>query len=88
MLPDLTGKRVIDLGCGFGWFSRWARENGALSVLGLDVSEKMLSRAKTDTADGMIEYRIQDLEVLQLPEASFDFAYSALAFHYIEDSLH
>ena len=34
MLPDLTGKRVVDLGCGFGWFARWAREHGAASVLG------------------------------------------------------
>ncbi|MGY3146402.1 2-polyprenyl-3-methyl-5-hydroxy-6-metoxy-1,4-benzoquinol methylase [Bradyrhizobium sp. USDA 3397] len=22
MLPDLVGKRVVDLGCGFGWASR------------------------------------------------------------------
>ena len=86
ILPDLTGKRVVDLGCGFGWFTRWARDNGrAQSVLALDVSEKMLERARSDTTDTAIEYRIQDLEVLELPEASFDFAYSALAFHYIED---
>ena len=46
MLPDLRGKRVVDLGCGFGWFCRWAREQGAARVLGLDVSEKMLARAR------------------------------------------
>lgn len=33
MLPDLSGRRVIDLGCGFGWASRWMREQGAASVL-------------------------------------------------------
>jgi ubiquinone/menaquinone biosynthesis C-methylase UbiE len=85
MLPDLAGKRVLDLGCGFGWFARWAREHGAVSVLGLDVSEKMLARARADTADPAIEYRIADLEELELPEASFEFAYSALAFHYVRD---
>lgn len=26
MLPDLKGKRVLDLGCGFGWFCRWAAD--------------------------------------------------------------
>jgi 2-polyprenyl-3-methyl-5-hydroxy-6-metoxy-1,4-benzoquinol methylase len=26
MLPAFAGHRVLDLGCGFGWFSRWARE--------------------------------------------------------------
>ncbi len=44
MLPDMNGLRVIDLGCGFGWFCRWACERGAARVLGLDVSEKMLAR--------------------------------------------
>lgn len=85
LLPDLTAKRVVDLGCGFGWFARYAREHGAASVLGLDLSEKMIQRARTDTQDPAIEYRIADLERLDLAEASFDFAYSSLAFHYIED---
>lgn len=85
MLPDLTGKRIVDLGCGFGWFARWAREQGADSVLGFDLSEKMLARAKTDTHDPAIEYKSVNLEELILPEASFDFVYSALAFHYIKD---
>jgi len=85
LLPDLTGKRVLDLGCGFGWFAHFTRKNGAASVLGLDLSEKMIARARADTSDPTIQYRIADLERLDLPEASFDFAYSSLAFHYIED---
>jgi len=36
MLPAIKGLRVVDLGCGFGWFCRWAREQGAATVLGLD----------------------------------------------------
>jgi hypothetical protein len=24
MLPEMLGLRVVDLGCGFGWFVRWA----------------------------------------------------------------
>jgi SAM-dependent methyltransferase len=84
-LPDLAGKRILDLGCGFGWFARWAKQHGAGSVLALDLSEQMIARAKADTPDPAIEYRIEDLETLELPEASFDFAYSALTFHYIED---
>ncbi|MBW8662453.1 methyltransferase domain-containing protein, partial [Klebsiella pneumoniae subsp. pneumoniae] len=46
LMPDLHGLRAVDLGCGFGWFARWARENGAAEVLGLDVSENMLARAR------------------------------------------
>ncbi|MDX0663604.1 methyltransferase domain-containing protein [Sinorhizobium medicae] len=85
MLPKFDGLRVVDLGCGFGWFARWARENGASSVLGIDLSEKMIARARNETSDPAIEYRIANLEELVLPEARFDFAYSSLAFHYIED---
>lgn len=85
MLPDLTGRRVIDLGCGFGWASRWMREQGAASVLGLDLSQNMIARAKADTADAAVTYRIADLNTLVLPEASFDLVYSALTFHYIRD---
>lgn len=85
LVPDLRGKKVVDLGCGFGWFSRWAREQGAAEVLGLDVSEKMLARARTMTRDDTVTYRRGDLENLDLAQASFDLAYSSLAFHYIED---
>jgi SAM-dependent methyltransferase len=85
MLPDLRGKRIVDLGCGFGWASRWMRSQGAVSVLGLDLSQNMITRAKADTSDPAVEYRIADLEMLELPEVAFDVVYSALTFHYIED---
>ena len=85
LIPDLTGRRVLDLGCGFGWTARWMRERGAASVLGLDLSETMLARARADTADPAIQYRAADLEGLDLPDDAFDFAFSALAFHYVRD---
>jgi SAM-dependent methyltransferase len=85
MLPPLQGRRVLDLGCGFGWFCRWARAQGAAGVLGLDVSEKMLARAAADTQDAAIRYQRVDLETLALAPASFDLAYSSLVLHYIID---
>jgi SAM-dependent methyltransferase len=85
MLPDLRGKNALDLGCGFGWFCRWARGNGAAHVLGVDVSEKMLARATAETHDPAVIYVKTDMEHLELPAASFDLAYSSLAFHYIEN---
>ncbi|SMF46524.1 Methyltransferase domain-containing protein [Xaviernesmea oryzae] len=85
LLPDLKQKRVVDLGCGFGWFSRFAAEEGAASVLGLDLSEKMIARAKAENAHPAIAYDIADLEHVELPQAAFDLAYSSLAFHYLED---
>jgi SAM-dependent methyltransferase len=83
LLPDMKGLRVLDLGCGFGWFCRWAREAGAASALGMDLSEKMLARAAAETSDLAIAYRRGDMEQLVLPQASFDLVYSSLAFHYV-----
>ncbi len=85
LLPDLRGLNVVDLGCGFGWVCRWAREQGAARVLGLDVSENMLARAGATTSDPAISYAKADMEQLDLPEASFHLAYSSLALHYIDD---
>jgi SAM-dependent methyltransferase len=85
LLPPMQGLRVVDLGCGYGWFCRWAREAGATSVLGIDVSRKMLDRAQADTSDSAVRYVRADLDKLDLPAAGFDLAHSCLVFHYIED---
>jgi SAM-dependent methyltransferase len=84
MLGDLSGSRAVDLGCGYGWFCRWARDQEAVSVLGIDISELMLARARELTIGAGIDYLLGDLESLDLPEASFDIAYSSLALHYVE----
>lgn len=85
MLPPMKGLNVVDLGCGYGWFCRWASEQGAGHVLGLDVSAKMLERARTTTSAPNIQYARADLENLELPPASIDLAYSSLALHYIKN---
>ena len=84
LLPDLRGLKVLDLGCGFGWFCRWARQKGAAHVLGVDVSERMLARSRTATQDTAITYTRADMEHLELSPESFDVVYSSLALHYIE----
>ena len=33
LLPNFAGKRVLDLGCGFGWHCRYASDHGAAVVL-------------------------------------------------------
>jgi ubiquinone/menaquinone biosynthesis C-methylase UbiE len=85
LLPHLRGRNVLDLGCGFGWFCRWARHRGATRVLGIDVSEKMLARARSDTFDPAITYTKADMERLELPADSFEVVYSSLALHYVEN---
>ena len=66
-----AGLRVLDLGCGFGWFCRWAREQGASAVLGIDVSEKLLTRASEATRNPAISYARADMERLEVPPDPF-----------------
>ncbi len=42
MFPDLIGKAVLDLGCGYGRHRKYATYRGVVSVLGIDqIPEKM-----------------------------------------------
>lgn len=90
LLPDVKGLRILDLGCGFGWFCRWAMEHGAESVHGIDISQNMLQRARAMSENrpeyAGITYQREDLDQLQLPEnynSGFDLVFSSLAVHYL-----
>lgn len=85
LLPDFKNKKVLDLGCGLGWHCKYACKHEAKYVLGIDLSKKMLAKAKEINNDPRIEYCNQAIENVQLPKASFDIILSSLAFHYIED---
>ena len=87
MLPSLVGARVLDLGCGFGWHCRHVREMGAASVTGVDLSERMLARAREMTDDPAITYVRAAIEDVELPPASFDLVMSSLALHYVANLL-
>ena len=85
ILPDFKGKRVLDLGCGYGWHCRYAVEQGADHVLGIDISHKMLEVARERNNDPKIEYRCIAMEDLDLQKDMFDIVLSSLAFHYVKD---
>ncbi|RCW48957.1 class I SAM-dependent methyltransferase [Paenibacillus prosopidis] len=84
LFPELRGKKMLDLGCGFGWHCRYARELQARSVVGIDLSENMLERAKAMTEDPQIEYRRLAIEDIDFAEGEFDVVISSLALHYVE----
>jgi SAM-dependent methyltransferase len=84
LLPDLREKDVLDLGCGFGWHCRYARSQQARRVVGIDLSEKMLARARASTHDPSIQYRRLAIEDLDVPAGTFDVVLSSLALHYVE----
>lgn len=84
MLPDFKGKRVLDLGCGFGWHCRFAVENGAKSAVGVDISQKMLNEASNKTESEHIRYICMPIEDIDFAGNSFDVVISSLALHYVQ----
>ena len=45
LFPELQEKKVLDLGCGYGWHCKYAAQMGATEILGIDSSEKMIAKA-------------------------------------------
>jgi SAM-dependent methyltransferase len=78
MLPDVTGKDVIELGCGTAYFSAWLKKAGARRVVGLDVTPAQLETARRlDEEFGLgLELIEANAEDVPLPDASFDVVHS------------
>jgi SAM-dependent methyltransferase len=83
LLPNVHDKVVLDLGCGFGESCKWYVNNGARRVIGLDISDKMIVRAKQEFSDKRIEYMNMPIEDLEFGPDHFDLVLSSLAFHYV-----
>ena len=83
LLPDFAHKRVLDLGCGYGWHCAYALEHGAAAVTGVDISEKMLAVARKKTGTGNVSYIRAAMEDVDFPDGSFDVVLSSLALHYV-----
>lgn len=85
MLPSLEGKRILDLGCGFGEHCTEFVRRGAASVVGIDISKKMLEIAQKENCDPKIQYLNMPIEDIAQLNEEFDVVVSSLAFHYVED---
>lgn len=83
--------RILDLGCGSGWFARWAADQGAKSIDALDISTNMISKAKAlnegnEEYEGKINYRIMDLDIVPLDvQGPYDMVFSSLTLHYLSN---
>ena len=85
LLPSLEDKEILDLGCGYGWHSKYMVEQGARRVVGIDASRKMIEVARKHNSDAKIEYRIGRIEEYEYPKAQWDLVISNLVLHYISN---
>ncbi|WP_221179226.1 bifunctional 2-polyprenyl-6-hydroxyphenol methylase/3-demethylubiquinol 3-O-methyltransferase UbiG [Pseudomonas protegens] len=84
-LPPLEGLRVLDLGCGFGDFTRLARSCGTAAVTGIDISERMIEGAQELADDPCITFHETAFEDSASSECSFDLVVSSMTLHYVAD---
>lgn len=84
LLPDFYNKRVLDLGCGYGWHCDYAVKSGAKNVVGVDISDMMITRAKESVKSENVQFIRCALEDTDFEDNSFDVVISSLVLHYIK----
>jgi SAM-dependent methyltransferase len=78
MLPDVTGRDVIELGCGTAYFGSWLKRRGARRVVGVDVTPAQLESARRCDAEFQLGLELieANAESVPLESAQFDLAVS------------
>jgi SAM-dependent methyltransferase len=81
---DVTGRRILDAGCGAGPLSAALRDRGA-DVTGVDASAGMVALARRRLGED-VDLRVADLgDPLPFADGAFDDVVASLVLHYLED---
>ena len=87
---NLADRTVLDFGCGIGGIDRLlVTDYGALRVLGLDVVDSLIQRARSDAEkyqlSEQLEFKQMESEVLDFEDESFDVVFSKDAIIHLPD---
>ena len=85
LVDNLNGKKILDVGCGAGDLAYYFSENGAKSVLGIDISERAITYANHFNKKDNIEYKVMNICDLDKLNSKFDIVISDMVFNYICD---
>lgn len=85
LIGDVTGKHILDVGCGWGDGAKRLAEAGAESVYAIDPSKNMLDQARKTNNHPAIHWALIGVEIMDTIERKFDIAVSSLALHYINN---
>jgi len=85
LCPSFAGKTVLDLGCGYGENCKQVSNLGAVKVVGIDISEKMLQVANHENKNETVTFLRMSMNDLSGLNQEYDVVLSSLAVHYIED---
>ena len=77
------GLRILDLGCGTGWFTHQLAQRPAADITAVDLSPGMI-RATQERVGAGVTCLVADAEALPCPDASFDVVFSNLMVQWCE----
>lgn len=80
---NLEHKSILSIGVGAGDELAELIKQNPRRIVGVDISEQLLKKAHESFPS--IEIEKMDMMELTFPDATFDFVYSSLAFHYAKD---
>ena len=86
-IVDPRGKRVADIGCGGGIYSRAWREIGAGDVVGIDFSAEMVAAAREQAWLDRISFRQGDAMATGMPSASVDIVFQRALIHHLKATI-
>lgn len=88
MLPELIGKKILDVGCGTGIFTFLLEEYKPTKIVGLDLSEAMIdiAKKKAEQRNSKASFILGDATFTdQYVNGKFDLIFSSTTTHYIEN---
>jgi len=85
LIGQVSGKNILDLGCGDGKYGVELLERGAKYYYGIEGSHKMASLAKENLKGYHSTIEIGALEETEFESEKYDIVLSRLVFHYIDD---
>jgi ubiquinone/menaquinone biosynthesis C-methylase UbiE len=85
ILGNIKGKKMLDLGCGEGGYSRLFSSKGAI-VTGVDYSKNLISEALKQNESNEIEYYVKDACCLEgINNNDFDIVVSSMCLMAVEN---
>jgi len=86
-VADMKGRRILDIGCGDGHFSRiFYDSDGPSEIVGLDPAANAVAAAESKKGDRRLSYRVGDGHALPFPDRSFDLVLIQGVLHHDNDA--
>ncbi|NUU96479.1 hypothetical protein XO10_09470 [Marinitoga sp. 1135] len=85
LIGNVNGLKILDAGCGAGYYMELMINKGAKEVVGIDFSENMVAAAKRRIKDNGKVFLHNLNEDLPFEDSYFDLIISSLTLHYVKD---